>query len=82
MIDSKYNPFIVCFLHNCEEYLFSRDGHLLYPIPFGNYKVAESKEDAKRKFINGNSGYFIDSTYEYLEEGINDYKSLKIDEIK
>lgn len=32
---------------------------------------AESKEDAKRKFINGNSGYFIDSTYEYLEEGIN-----------
>ena len=43
---------------------------------------AESKEDAKRKFINGNSGYFIDSTYEYLEEGINDYKSLKIDEIK
>lgn len=43
---------------------------------------AESKEDAKRKFIKGDSGYFIDSTYEYLEEDINDYKSIEIDEIE
>ena len=49
MIESKYNPFIVCFLHNCEEYLFSRDGHLLYPIPFGNYKVAEYFDNEKTR---------------------------------
>lgn len=42
---------------------------------------AESKEDAKHKFINGDSGYFIDSRYEDLVEDINDCKSLEIDEI-
>ena len=45
MIDPKYNPFIVCFLHNCEEYLFSRDGHLLYPVPFGHYEVSDYISD-------------------------------------
>lgn len=24
MLESKYNPFIACFLHNCEEYLFPK----------------------------------------------------------
>lgn len=70
MIESKYNPFIVCFLHNCEEYLFSRDGHLLYPIPFGNYKVAEYFDNEKTR-----------SFYKLLDDYINKY-GLKIIEEK
>lgn len=56
-------------------------------IPIKGRKVeiysiqAESKEDAKHKFINGDSGYFIDSRYEDLKEDITDCKSLEIDEI-
>lgn len=56
-------------------------------IPIKGRKVeiysiqAESKEDAEHKFINGDSGYFIDSRYEDLKEDITDYKSLEIDEI-
>lgn len=56
-------------------------------IPIKGRKVelysiqAESKEDAKRKFIKGDSGYFIHSVYEDLVEDINECKSLEIDEI-
>lgn len=56
-------------------------------IPIKGRKVeiysiqAESKEDAEHKFINGDSGYFIDSRYEDLKEDITDCKSLEIDEI-
>ena len=56
-------------------------------IPIKGRKVeiysiqAESKEDAEHKFINGDSGYFIDSRYEDLKEDITDYKSLEIDEL-
>ena len=46
------------------------------------YRIqAESKEDAERKFINGNSGYFVHSIYEDLVEDVNECKSLEIDEI-
>lgn len=56
-------------------------------IPIKGRKVeiysiqAKSKEDAEHKFINGDSGYFIDSRYEDLKEDITDYKSLEIDEL-
>ena len=56
-------------------------------IPIKGRKVelysiqAESKEDAKRKFINGNSGYFIDSEYEDLIEDTDKCKSIEIDEM-
>ena len=41
MIDIKYNPFIVCVLTNNKEYLFNSEDTLLYPVPFGNYKIGE-----------------------------------------
>lgn len=66
MIESKYNPFIVCFLHNCEEYLFSIDSKLLYPVPFGHYEVGEYIANEK-----------IDSFYKLMDEYINKH-GLKI----
>lgn len=40
-MDIKYNPFIVCVLTNNKEYLFNSEGTLLYPVPFGNYKIGD-----------------------------------------
>lgn len=70
MLESKYNPFIACFLHNCEEYLFSRDYHLLYPVPFGNYEVAEYFDTEKTR-----------SFYKLMNDYINKH-GLKIMEKK
>lgn len=56
-------------------------------IPIKGRKVelysiqAESKEDAERKFTNGDSGYFLHSEYEDLIEDIDECKSLEIDEM-
>ena len=44
-------------------------------------KQAESKEDAERKFIKGDSGYFLHSEYEDLIEDTDKCKSLEIDEM-
>lgn len=55
-------------------------------IPIKGIKVelysiqAESKEDAKRKFIKGDSGYFLHSEYEDLIEDTDKCKSLEIDQ--
>ena len=70
MLESKYNPFIACFLHNCEEYLFSIDYHLLYPVPFGNYEVAEYFDTEKTR-----------SFYKLMDDYINKH-GLKIIEKK
>ena len=70
MLESKYNPFIACFLHNCEEYLFSRDYHLLYPVPFGNYEGAEYFDTEKTR-----------SFYKLMNDYINKH-GLKIMEKK
>lgn len=70
MLESKYNPFIACFLHNCEEYLFSRDYHLLYSVPFGNYEVAEYFDTEKTR-----------SFYKLMDDYINKH-GLKIIEKK
>lgn len=42
MLSPKYNVFILCFLCDCEEYLFDSDGTLLYSVPFGSYKIGNS----------------------------------------
>lgn len=56
-------------------------------IPIKGRKVelysiqAESKEDAGRKFIKGDTGYFLHSEYEDLIEDADGCKSLEIDEM-
>lgn len=56
-------------------------------IPIKGRKVelysiqAESKEDAERKFIKGDTGYFLYSEYEDLIEDADGCKSLEIDEM-
>ena len=56
-------------------------------IPIKGRKVelysiqAESKEDAERKFIKDDSGYFLHSEYEDLIEDTDKCKSLEIDEM-
>lgn len=56
-------------------------------IPIKGRKVelysiqAESKEDAERKFIKVDSGYFLHSEYEDLIEDTDKCKSLEIDEM-
>lgn len=39
------------------------------------------KEDAERKFIKGDSGYFLHSEYEDLIEDTDKCKSIEIDEM-
>lgn len=56
-------------------------------IPIKGRKVqlysiqAESKEDAERKFIKRDTGYFLHSEYEDLIEDADGCKSLEIDEM-
>ena len=72
MIDPKYNPFIVCFLHNCEEYLFSRDGHLLYPVPFGHYEVSDYIDsDEFDNFQKLYEQYIRNHNMKIIRQGLN-----------
>lgn len=72
MIDPKYNPFIVCFLHNCEEYLFSRDGHLLYPVPFGDYQIGDYIDsDEFDNFQKLYEQYIRNHNMKIIRQGLN-----------
>lgn len=72
MLESKYNPFIACFLHNCEEYLFSRDYHLLYPVPFGDYQVGDYIDsDEFDNFQKSYEQYIAEHNMKIIQQSLN-----------
>lgn len=72
MLESKYNPFIACFLHNCEEYLFSRDYHLLYPVPFGGYQIGDYIDsDEFDNFQKSYEQYIAEHNMKIIQQSLN-----------